>query len=215
MKTISELHNKYKNTDKVCVILGCGQSAASFKPHPKIHTIGVNDIGLIHNPDTLLLVDERIKFKNDWKDRGEQRICDIEKTISEHYIIMDKNWRFPSEKTYFFKLGQMNQISANLDGNEKLNYGSDSPYMAANLAYKMGFRTIAFLGVDYTPNHFYSTDGDHQLIKLNLENRIQQQYSLLMTRLSDVKLFNLSEKSIIRALPKLSFDDFVIKTLVF
>lgn len=212
MKTISELYNKYLNSDKACVILGCGSSAKEFQLHPKIHTIGVNDIGLITNVDTLLLVDNKRKFKNDWNERGEERVANIEKTIAEHYIIMDDSWEFPVEKKYFFKLGDMYRLNKNMDNNEKLNYANDSPYMAINLAYKMGFRKIGILGVDYTPNHFYAKDGDHQLVRVNLINKVLSQYDVLKRTLEKtVTFYNLSKNSKLIAFPKITYDEFTSK----
>lgn len=212
-QNISKLYLKYKNSKKSCIILGCGLSAKNYVAHPKIFTIGVNDIGLLTNPNVLLLVDSKRKFEKDAKNKD--RIKNIENTKSDYYVVLDSRWNFPHDKKYFFKLGTVNNMKKNLDGNDRLNYAQDSPYIAANLALKLGFKTIGFLGVDYTPHHFYIDDGDHQLIKLKYKEKLQDHYVRLHEALKTYrcKAYNLSEKSIIKTFPKISYQDFINKTL--
>jgi len=210
---ISKLYSKYKNSKKSCIILGCGLSAKNFVEHSNIFTIGVNDIGLLINPNVLLLVDSKKKFEKDAKNKN--RIKNIENTKADYYVVLDSQWNFPTDKKYFFKLGLVNNMRKNLRNNDKLNYAQDSPYIATNLAHKLGFKLIGFLGIDYTPHHFYTNDGDHQLIKLKYEQKIQSHYVRLRDalKLYGCEMYNLSEKSIIRAFPKISYKEFINKTL--
>jgi hypothetical protein len=206
--TISSLHNQFLN--KQCIILGCGESATQYKQNENIFSIGVNDIGQITNPDLLLLVDPRKKFI---RDASEERVSNIEKTVASYYVVMDNTWEF--DKKYTFRLGLKESLRENLDNNDKLNYSLDSPYIAINLAYKMGFRKIGLLGIDYTKNHFYKQDGDHSLVKLNYLNKIQQNYFSLYNVMLKNKthIYNLSQNSLLTGIPKIKYEDFVNETL--
>jgi hypothetical protein len=210
MKTISSLHNKYINSGKSCLILGCGASTKYFVPNEHVFTIGVNDIGLITNPNVLLLVDYKAKFEKDWNEKGKMRTFNIEKTNSDYYVILDDKWNFPEDKKYFFKLGEMSSPHKNLIKNDNLDYAYDSPYMAVNLAYKMGFRNIGLLGVDFCPNHFYENDGDHQLVRIRYQSKINQHYRSLHQALilRKASFYNLSEHSILDSISKIKITDF-------
>ena len=88
--------------------------------------------------------------------------------------------------------------------------GNNSPYMAIILAYKMGCKKIGMLGVDFTPNHFYAKDGDHDLIQKKYINKILNHYELLYNELkkNDCLLYNLSVDSIITTVPKILPEEF-------
>jgi hypothetical protein len=95
-----------------------------------------------------------------------------------------------------------------LDNYGSIDYTTNSPYMAIIIAYQMGARKIALVGVDFTPNHFFAETGDH-IIMREIE-RVKEQYSKLGMALIEkgIKIANLSQTSLIESWPKMTLDQF-------
>lgn len=190
-----------------CVILGNGVSVTQFKPNDSVFTIGVNDICQFYSPDILLLADTLARFKR----KGiVGRIDAIRNGTPKYYVINDKNWDFPQEKTYYVKYGRYRKF-CNFENKNIIDIGLDSPYIAIQLAYKMGFKQIAMIGVDYTENHFYRKDGVHELAALGKMNDIISMYGQLKMELDKrkVNLYNLSKESKITSVPYIEYEKFL------
>lgn len=190
-----------------CVILGNGESLLTFKPHDDIFTIGVNDACKFYSPNVLLLIDSLVRFER----RGiPNRIEDIRNGNPDYYVIHDAKWELPLENTFQFPFGKY-KLLPNLESKNIIDIGLDSPYVAMQLAYKMGFKKIAIIGVDYTPNHFYSRDGDHELVKFNKENELNRMYGTLHNVLKEkrIETYNLSPTSKITSIPHITLNEFI------
>lgn len=202
MKSITNLYEKYTGTK--AIVFGNGLSVLNFKPIKNCITIGVNDINKFTSPDYHLIVDSIGRF-------SKERVENIHKSNSNFFVTrFNVGWAFDVNKHYFFNLGTYGKF-LNLGLNDKLDFGLDSPYMGALLAYKMGIRQIAFIGVDYTNGHFYDkSDGDHQLVKHNRLNEVKRLYKLLYSNLKskNTEIYNLNKESIITEIPYLSINDF-------
>lgn len=192
-KDVSELLKlERRNCTDKCIVMGNGNSVQLFDRQSDIFTIGVNDIGRFHPVEILFIVDSLATFKR----KGlQKRIEHIKRVKHKYNVIFDKNWGFTEENTYTFKTGAAHKL-LNLDKNI-FDTGLDSPWMAIQLAYKLGFKEIGLLGVDWTNNHFYAKDGEHMLVKAGLFEQIYRLYDNLRTELNKkgVKLYNLSNES--------------------
>lgn len=199
LKTIRDLCDINYNTD-TCIIMGNGTSVLEYKHNPNVFTIGVNDIPKLLDPDMLFIVDKREKF-------DKERILYIEKCKSKYIAIYDSCWNFDNDKKYMISFGGFRKLNG-LDNKESINTGFDSPYMAIQLAYKMGFKKIGIIGVDYTDDHFYKKDGKHILVLGKKINQINELYKNLYKTLAkkNVRLFNLSKHSKIETIPYLQIE---------
>lgn len=195
-----------KFSQKKCIILGNGESVIMFKKDPDVFTIGVNDICKFFSPNVLLIIDSRARFER----KGiRNRIEDILNGTPDFYAVNENSWEFPYEKTYHVKFGKYKKLD-NIESKNVIDISLDSPYVGIQLAYKMGFKKIGVLGVDYTPNHFYQKDGDHELVRNNSVQELNNMYAQLSYVLKDKKVdvYNLSPKSQIKTLPYMEVDDF-------
>jgi len=190
---------KYKGES--FIIAGCGSSINSYTDFSEHYVIGVNDIERILTPDFLVVVNEIRTFM-----RGRWQYVD--KTLSP---VIFSHLENPgpiekSENLVNIKLGQRD--SANLDDLTKVDFTTNSPYMAAIIAYQMGARKIAIVGVDFTNHHFFSDTGAHKLAK-NIVS-IDSQYMQLRIELEKkgVKVANLSSISALEAWPKMDLETF-------
>ena len=87
----------------------------------------------------------------------------------------------------------------------------NSPYTGINIAYKLGARQIAIVGVDFTDGHFYSKkDGPHSLSRMNYITDLEWGYDHIKNELKKLgaDLYNLSSSSKIESLPKISVEEF-------
>ena len=80
--------------------------------------------------------------------------------------------------------------------------------MAIVIAYQMGARKIALVGVDFTLNHFFAETGSHVIMR-EIE-RVKDQYSKLGKALTGkgIKIGNLSQTSLIESWPKMTLEQF-------
>ncbi len=207
---------KYKNLEHLClkefeqtkcIVLGNGTSVKKFSPHPDIFTIGVNDICVFHSPNVLLLIDTLARFAR----KGiEGRIEAIKNGTPDYYVIKDYSWGFTEDKTFSISFGKFAK-RPNLDNKNIIDIGLDSPYVGAQLAYKMGFKKIAILGVDYTPHHFHRKDGEHELVEFNKIGTLNELYGGLVEDLKTrgVEFYNLNSESKIKSVPYMNYDKFI------
>ena len=190
---------KYKGES--FIVAGCGSSINSYSDFSDHYVIGVNDIERILTPDFLVVVNEIRTFM-----RG--RWYYVDKTLSP---VIFSHLENPgpierSENLVNVKLGERD--SANLDDLTKVDFTTNSPYMAAIIAYQMGARKIGIVGVDFTNNHFFSETGAHRLSKNIID--IDSQYMKLRIELEKrgVKVANLSSISALEAWPKMDLETF-------
>lgn len=185
------------------IVAGCGTSARNMMPwKDKFITIGVNDIGRLFHPKYLLATDGPNRFHGIRK----QVVTD---TKADYFFTPIKKWRLtvPGKKVVF---GLGKRGTPNIDRQDVLDHYYNSPYCAAILAYKMGAKNIGLIGVDFTPNHFYAKDGNHELVRMNKIKRIDEMYGVLRTELEQrgTSLYNLSLESNITTLPKMTITEF-------
>lgn len=189
-----------------CIVLGNGLSAKNYVHNENTFTIGVNDICKLFTPDILLLVDTRARFER----KGiEGRMDAIDNATPKYRVVQDLKWGFDESNTYRVKFGKFKELK-NLDDKNIIDIGLDSPYMGVQLAYKLGFKKIGLLGVDFTPHHFYKNDGDHELVKCDKISTLNSLYGRLYTTLlsKKVQFVNLNKKSRITTIPFADIENF-------
>jgi len=107
-----------------------------------------------------------------------------------------------------FDLGSRKLV--HLDHLDKVDHFMNSPYVATGIAYKMGFKDIGIIGVDFTANHFYAKDGHHPLTAMKKIRHVNDAYGVMKTELKNkgVNLYNLSNRSAITNVPKITIEEF-------
>lgn len=177
------------------LVLGLGMSTLQWqRVKGPYQSIGVNDIGRLMTPDYLVCINPKDDFPPDrWKYVEENR----SKLCFTHY----NNISIPNKA--LIELGAKN---ADLDSSG-VCFSSNSPYVGVVMAYQMGGKRIGLLGVDFTPDHFYSRDGKHPL--QDRFDEIDREYNALWKSLRDkgVELYNLSAGSLL-TIPKLTPEEF-------
>lgn len=199
IRSLKDFHNKHKG-DKI-VVCGCGVSLKTFEPfHKDFITIGVNDVPMLFNPTYIVVTDHITRFYGKRKDFVSSSKCDA-------FFTCVKGWRH--EKLVFFDLG--GRELKYLDDPTKLDHFMNSPYVAINLAYKMGAKYIGVVGVDFTNGHFYNKeDGAHPLVKIPQHfKKVNSAYQSLRMELEKrgTFLFNLSQESKVE-IPKITIEEF-------
>jgi hypothetical protein len=195
------------NTTKTkCIVSGCGVSAHILTRYniSDVFLIGVNDIGRLVQPDGLVIVDKMSRF-------SEERIDSILSTKAKYFFTHLKNdWKFNDliTETIHFSLGQKHSV-VNLNKKDVVDYSVTSAYMAVHIAYKLGFKEIGMIGVDFQNDHFYKKSGKHPLTKkLNIiKDDFKQLHKALSTYNTD--LYNLSNISLIDTIPFLDINTFL------
>ena len=214
MQNIKEL--KIDNNKK-CIVSGTGISANLLKTINinDYFIIGVNDINKLNiHIDILLLVDKKEIFLTDKKFTKEYnmtRVLDIEKTNCTYVVLTDNKWNFDDNKKYLFTLKENINKKKHIDIYEDmLDYGYDSPTVACILAITLGFKNIGIIGVDFTDNHFFATDGEHPLVRNNYLPKINSCYNIIneYCKNNDIKLYNLSQNSKIDTIDKINLINF-------
>ena len=204
MNNFSILIDKHK--DKTCLILGNGPSITlldNITLNKNIVTIGVNRIIKKYTPDYLVIIDPTTRFSK--KDQLEIYSSGVPNLITARR----DEWTTPSiTNQYEIRLGQYIKFNNLFKNNNIIDYGLDSPYMAIMMAYKMGFTIIGLLGVDYYGTHFYD-NKKHPHENNNKLKTVKYAYTELYNQLkSKVKIYNLSEKSIIKDIPYMNINEF-------
>lgn len=198
-KTLKEFHGIHQG-EKI-VVCGCGTSLSDFeKHHQDFITIGVNDVSALFHPTYLVVTDHAGRFN------GNERKNRVMQSQAKHLFTCAKGWRHKS--LVHFDLGS--RSLNNLDDPTRLDHYLNSPYVAVNLAYKLGAKHIGLIGVDFTDGHFYNPkDGKHPLIKSNYLDRLNSAYQSLAHELNKrgTSLVNLSDISKIQ-IKKMSIEAF-------
>lgn len=198
VKSLSDFMGVHKG-EKI-IICGCGTSLPTILPYKdEFITIGVNDVPNLFNPTYLLIVDSSTRFNLD-----RQRIINNAKVRGLFTCV--KGWTNPH--LVHFDLGQ--KSLANIESSTTIDHFLNSPYVAVNLAYKMGAKHIGVIGVDFTNGHFYNTkDGMHPLATSVYLNKVNTSYHTLLGALATrgVTLHNLSPNSRL-AIPKITIEEF-------
>jgi hypothetical protein len=198
VKTLSDFINIHKG-EKI-IICGCGTSLPEILPYKdEFITIGVNDVPALFDPTYLLVTDHPNRFY------GKRRDI-VQGAKVRGLFTCTTGWRNPN--LVHFDLGSKELKS--LDSPQKIDHFLNSPYAAVNLAYKMGAKNIAIIGVDFTNGHFYNpNDGPHPISPTPYLNRVNSAYQVLASALIErgVTLHNLSSTSRVE-LPKITIEDF-------
>lgn len=194
--------SNYINTHKgeKVIVCGCGTSLLEVKnQYQDFITIGVNDVPKLFTPTYLVITDHSQRFAPPRKKL-------VNEAKSKALFTCVKGWRNPN--VVHFEVGS--RKLDNLDSPNKVDHFLNSPYVAVNIAYKMGFTKIGLIGVDFTDNHFYSKDGQHSLSRTGRIKQIKESYGVLKSKLKDkgVDLYNLSSTSKITSIPKISILEF-------
>mgnify|MGYP001116926563 FL=1 len=161
-----------------------------------------------------MLVDKKEIFLTDKKFTKEYnmtRVSDIEKTNCKYVVLADNSWNFYDDKKYLFALGKNINKKKYIDIYEDmLDYGYDSPTVGCLLAITLGFKNIGIIGVDFTDNHFFATDGEHPLVRNNYLPKINSCYNIIneYCKNNDIKLYNLSQDSKIDTIDKINLINF-------
>lgn len=196
------------------LILGNGKSILNLPKKIDLITIGVNDIERHMIPTYLVLTDNPNRFGVVNSKRRNQ----VQSTKSKFVFVFDKWWTFKSDdgknldyKRIVMKLGKKGKLD-NLDSKDTVDYSITSPYVAAILAYKMGAKEIGIIGVDFTDGHFYRPeDGVHPIVKSSRLEEVECHFKALTEELErrGIKVWNLSEESILKPIPKKSLSEFL------
>lgn len=182
------------------IVCGCGTSLSLMKDvHHRFTTIGVNDVPKLFEPTYLVITDHSQRFAPPRRKLVNESKCRAMFTCV-------KGWRNP--KISYFETGS--KKLNHLDDPNKVDHFMNSPYVAVNIAYKMGFTKIGLIGVDFTDNHFYSKDGPHPLMRMKKIRQVNEAYGILKSELKrrDVDLYNLSQESKITNIPKITIEEF-------
>ena len=195
-----------KHHGRKALIIALGESALKVRGMDLSHlvTIGVNDVDRVFVPNYVVTLDEYKTFEIG-------RAETIMRTKAERIFTHIKDWE-KSGKAVMFALGRKGTL-LNLNNPGVLDISCNSPYVAMILAYQMGCTSIGVIGLDFTDNHCYAKDGAHILVRANRMPEIEQDFK----RLSDAMLaagrglWNLSDTSILKALPKYDFEKFIME----
>lgn len=198
-KKIVDLHNIHEGAK--IVVCGCGTSLLNFKEHHSdFITIGVNDVPALFTPTYNLVTDHPNRF-------SEHRKRYINEGDYKYLFTCVGGWRHP--RIVNFELGAKG--SSNLNNPKLVDHFLNSPYTAINVAYKLGAKNIAIIGVDFTDGHFYARkDGPHSLSRMNYITDLNWGYNHIREALKSngVNLYNLSSQSKIDVIPYISIEDF-------
>jgi len=194
--TLAGFRNRHRG--RTIVVCGCGPSLNDFTEPDRFITIGVNDVGRRFDPTYLVVVDPPSRFSADrFRHVAESRAraiftpCDL--GITHPHIVR-------------FGLGRKGGV--NFDRDDVVDYTSNSPYVAALIAIRMGASRVALAGVDFSDHHFFGATGRHPLARQL--PRIDEEYRRLAAAAASrgVEIVNLSTSSRLTSLPRVSLTSF-------
>ena len=197
-KKLADFYQVHKGAN--IVVCGCGSSLMDFAQHKDdFITIGVNDVPRLFDPTYLVVTDHMNRFPL-------PRRKLVMESKAKNMFTCVKGWRRPG--VVMFELGSRAQ--KNLDNPNIVDHYMNSPFVAANIAYKMGAKNIGLIGVDFTDNHFYAKDGSHVLVRMKKLRDVRDAYGILHANMKKkgVMLYNLSESSRIDSIPKITIENF-------
>lgn len=193
-------HNVHKG--KSFIVCGCGSSIKDYSDFTGFIVIGVNDIQRILTPDYLVVVNEYHSFTR-------ERWPWVYNTKAS--VVFTQIPQMPIEKQdRIVRINLGTRGGTNLSDPSRIDFTSNSPYMAVIIAAMMGADKIGLVGVDFTPNHFFAQTGIHRLNSGLGE--INAEYSRLGKALlsSGIKIANLSQQSQISSWPKMILSQFLV-----
>lgn len=167
-------------------IIALGESASQFDG--KGDTLGVNDAWRHFHTDILLVCDppnrftpERRKIITDSKPR---LFISNQLPWMRHFMPEDNADRIRPSMRYnelFFSDGRKMRFSPwkGLFNTDRVHYSLTSPFVAINLAYKLGYKEIVLWGVDFKTHKSYK----HGSLGLETEKR---RYKELITALAGI-----------------------------
>lgn len=204
-KTIHHFIGKHAGQKALVMGLGTSTNEIISEDLSQLITIGVNDIDKVYSPKYLLTVDFSGRFHSDRAETIRNSACEYFFTQIDEW----KNVKSLNGRVVMIKLG--NRQLGNIDNHGVLDFSNNSPYIGVLLAYQMGCTEIGLIGVDFTPNHCHIQDGVHELVRNNRLAEIDKDYGRLHAELRARKcnLYNLSQTSMLRSLPKMEIKQFV------
>ena len=190
-----------KHQDKSFVVCACGVSLNDYDNFDNHITIGVNDAGKKIWCKYLVVVNEPKTFKF-------KRWPDVQSNDSEFVFTHLSNLPIDNPEGRIIRVNLGKYEGIDLDNYGFIDYTTNSPYMAIVIAYQMGAKKIALVGVDFTENHFFGETGKHQITR-EIE-KVKEQYSNLGKALTErgIKIANLSKVSLIESWPKMTLEEF-------
>jgi GT2 family glycosyltransferase len=176
------------------VVCGCGSSLNELEQPERFVTIGVNDVGRKFDPDYLVVVDPKDRFKDD-------RFHYVETSRAKHVFTQLGDLGVRPDQRVVFRLGRKG--GTDFADPDILHYSVVTPYVALCLAAHMGARRIGMIGVDFTDDHFFGKTGRHAWSAhlTSIEEDFARLYSSLRARA--VAVFNLSRASRVSVFPKM------------
>ena len=190
---------KYKGES--FIVAGCGSSLNYYTDFSNNYVVGVNDIERILTPDFLVVVND---FRTFMRGRWEYVRDSLSPVIFSH---MDNPGPI-TRSSHLVKIQIGERSNPRLDQFAFVDHTMNSPYMAVVVAYQLGAKKIAMVGVDFTQDHFFSNTGTHKLSK-HIRN-IDQEFLILRNELEKrgVKVANISPISLLESWPKMTLEEF-------
>ena len=183
------------------VVCGLGESINGLRDPGRFCTIGVNDIGRAFTPQYLFVMDAVRSFPA-------ERFAYIRDSTAR-YIFTDHDLGLTRDNVVRFPIrASPRPRFDDRDALYLIGRPPTSPFLAVCLAAHMGAKAIGLIGVDFTNGHFFAPDGQHKLsgALTGIDARFHVLASALLGR--GIKLFNLSDRSRICALPRVTPDEF-------
>jgi GT2 family glycosyltransferase len=181
------------------VVCACGSSLNELERPERFVTIGVNDVGRKFQPNYLVVVDPKTRFKGD-------RFHYVETSRAEFLFTQLTDLGAPHPNIVNFRLGQ--KCGTDFSDPDVLHYGVVTPYVALCLAVHMGASRIGLIGVDFTDNHFFGPTGRHEWAPhlTTVDEHFSSLDKALLKR--GISVFNLSRTSRVAAFRKMDMGVF-------
>lgn len=183
-----------------CVVAGCGKSLNDLVGMDLPDVVAVNDACAAVEAKYLVVVNDRSTFPpHRWRSiQGTSA-----KVVFTHLGALGIN---DESKVCTIPLGSYGGADLN---RLQVDFTSNSPYVACVIAYKLGYRNIGLIGVDFTDGHFNHESGRHSLFpRLNSIDSEYMTLRLAMER-NGARLVNISEQSLLKSLQKVPFREFI------
>ena len=197
MRTLASFKDVHRSGQ--IIVCGCGSSLNSLERPERFITIGVNDVGRLFDPNYLVVVDPRDRFKSN-------RFDFVENSKAGYLFTQRADLNLTHPDVVPFRLGQKD--GTDFSDPDVLHYGVITPYVALCLAIHMGATNIGLIGVDFTDNHFFGETGQHEWAPhiTTIDAQFERLSRAAFAR--NVRIFNLSRKSRVTALPKMDLETF-------
>lgn len=192
------MQSVYKQYSGKVMIVALGISAKYLlgTEIPKsVKIFGVNDADRVIKPDFLLCHDTGkglgLQIHKPVSE-PEFRLEAIRNTKAEIVFCPKDNFGWGA-KCRFYQIG--NHELGNMETVDKVDYSVISAFIAAVVAYKMGFTEIGIIGMDFQPTYFDGYDKPYEVS--TMLNIIEMDFKNLERYLINkgVKLYNLSDVS--------------------